>query len=239
MDTLHKNTTDTQKENSYQEMKIKYIIFRFCAGLLKLPEHWLKTINDLGRDAENKRRFPNAIVDSGVCMTKDTVLSDHCHIYSDCLINHSTIGKYTYISPRSIIQNTTIGNYCSISNDVMCGLGSHPLDMFSTSPLFYRKNNPFNIELCSTDKAIEYQFIHIGNDVWIGAKSMIMDGVTISDGAVVAAGAVVTKDVPPYAVVAGVPAKIIKYRFSEDKIQELIDSEWWEYGPDEISKFNL
>lgn len=78
--------------------------------------------------------------------------------------------------------------------------------------------------------------IHIGNDVWIGARSIIMDGVSIGDGAIVAAGSVVTKDVPPYAVVGGSPAKIIKYKFSQDIIDRLEEIQWWNLPDEEITK---
>jgi len=216
-------------------MSTNRIILRFFTGLAALPKHWLDVINNLGRDAENKRRFPEASFDPGVCMTNDTVIGNHSHIMKNCLINSSTIGKYSYTGPNCIIQNTTIGNYCSIANDVMCGLGNHPLDSFSTSPLFYRKDNPLKVEITEDkDLSFEYKPITIGNDVWIGAKATILDGVTIDNGAVVAAGAVVSKDVPPYAIVAGVPAKIIRYRFDIEKIEALNASEWWNKEPEQV-----
>jgi virginiamycin A acetyltransferase len=81
---------------------------------------------------------------------------------------------------------------------------------------------------------VEYKRITIGNDVWIGARAVILDGITIGDGAIVGACAVVTKDVPPYAVVAGVPARVIRYRFSEKKIRTLLELQWWEWSPEEI-----
>ena len=74
----------------------------------------------------------------------------------------------------------------------------------------------------------------IGNDVWIGSNVTILGGITIGHGAIVATGAVVTKDVPPYSVVGGVPAKVIRYRFSEEKIQELLDEKWWEWNDEKI-----
>lgn len=213
-------------------MSNKNIFLRVLTGLASLPKHWADVINCLGRDSENRRRFPEAVIDSGVCMTQDTVIGVHSHIMRNCLINNSTIGKYSYTGAGSIIQNTTIGNYCSIANDVMCGLGNHPLDRFSTSPIFYKRNNPLNESVVEDgDLSFEYRRISIGNDVWVGAKATILDGVSIGDGAVVAACAVVTKDVPPYAIVAGVPAKVIKYRLPEERIEKLAATKWWDKEP--------
>ena len=103
--------------------------------------------------------------------------------------------------------------------------------MFSTSPLFYRKANTFNISIVEDKEFDEYQEIIVGNDVWIGTRSIILDGVKIGNGAVIAAGSVVTKDVEPYMIVAGVPAKPIRKRATEDKIREYQNSKWWNLNP--------
>lgn len=191
--------------------------------------------NDNARDINNRLLFPNAIIDAGCTFTEGSSVGKHSHILKNCIINHSKIGAYTYVSYNGYIQNTTIGNYCSIANDVMIGLGTHPLDLFSTSTLFYKADNALDIKLIDVDIDFqEYKPIIIGNDVWIGAKATIMDGVTIGNGAIVATGAIVTKDVPPYAIVAGVPAKIIKYKFEESIILELIKTAWWEKSADEV-----
>lgn len=200
-------------------------------GILK---EWIRIGNKGARDMEMQSRFSHAIIDTGCSATSDTRIGIDSHILSDCILNHSQIGSYTYICRHALIQNTTIGNYCSISHELICGLGKHPLDMFSTSPLFYRKRNTFNIQVVEANSDfVEYAPVHIGNDVWIGARVIIMDGVSVGDGAVIAAGAVVTKDVPPYAVVGGVPAKIIKYRHSVERQRILQDSKWWELPPKE------
>lgn len=180
------------------------------------------------RNIRNWFRFPGTTVDRKCSIDPASSLAKNCHILDNCLILNSTIKRYSYVGRNSIIQNVTIGSFCSIANDVFIGLGAHPHEHFSTSPLFYRVKNTFKKQLVTENLSFnEYQAIVIGNDVWIGARATILDGVHISDGAVVAAGAVVTKDVPPYAIVAGVPAKIVRYRFSSKKIQNLLHLQWW------------
>jgi acetyltransferase-like isoleucine patch superfamily enzyme len=140
----------------------------------------------------------------------------------------TSIGDHSYIGDNSKIMNTNIGKYCSISGDVICGLGgNHPIHFVSTSPVFYRKKciiPAFVTEDLFDDTLAE---ITIKNDVWIGRGAMIKEGITIGNGAIVAAGALVVKDVPAYAIVGGVPATIIKYRFEVRIIEQLLKTEWW------------
>lgn len=189
------------------------------------------------RDILNKFRFRGAIIDSNCCFNNRTKIAKHVHILDNCVINNSNIGAYSYFGKKCIIQNATIGSFCSIANDVYIGLGSHPIGYFSTSPLFYRKKNTFKIDLIEKDYEFEeYQQIEIGCDVWIGARATILDGVKIGDGAIVAAHSVVTKDIPPYAIVGGIPAKIIRYRFDSDKIERLLKTQWWNAPIKEIKE---
>jgi acetyltransferase-like isoleucine patch superfamily enzyme len=213
--------------------KIKRI-FLLPFGYIKKA---LELANEGARDIENKIRFKNTIIDKGCSFDQKSIIHPHVHLLENCTINNSEIKSYTYLGKNCLVQNTSIGKFCSIANEVLIGVGNHPLDLLSTSPLFYRLHNPLQIRLIKKDlDIIEYKPIDIGNDVWIGTRSIIMDGVSIGHGAVVAANSVVTKDIPPYAVVGGVPAKIIKYRFEEKKVVELIESKWWEKQLKEIIK---
>jgi acetyltransferase-like isoleucine patch superfamily enzyme len=189
------------------------------------------------RDIHNTIRFNRATIDAGCCINEESTIASNTHLFGGCIINNCKIESYTYIGKKCIIQNTTIGSFCSIANDVLIGLGKHPLENLSTSPLFYRVNNPLNIKLIDTNSSFEeYQPVKIGNDVWVGARAIILDGIAIGHGAVIAANSVVTKDVPPYAIVGGVPAKVIKYRFSNQKIKQLLESNWWQQPITSIKK---
>lgn len=214
--------------------KVFFRLIYFPIGLIKAL---INMTNVYCRDFENKIRHKSAIIDGGTCLTDDTIIGAHSHILQNCIINKSKIGNYSYIGRNSLIQNANIGNFCSIANDVLIGLGKHPLDMFSTSPVFYHKKNALRVSVVADDKNIEeYERIIIGNDVWIGARSIVMDGVIIGDGAVVAAGSVITKDVEPYMIVAGAPAKPIRKRTSDEKIKYYLQTEWWKLDPFEAYK---
>ena len=216
-------------------MKIQQIVNRCIFGTLGLFKELAEIVNRRGRDAENRHRFPHAVIDEGVCMTPDTIIGKHAHIMSNTYLNHVQIGDYSYISQDSIVQNTTIGNYCSISYQFICGLGNHPIDRFSTSPIFYRKNSPINVHVVEDDKAFaDYKAITIGNDVWIGQNVTIMPGVHIGDGAIIGTNATVAKDIPPYTIAVGNPAQVIKKRFDDEMIDYLLKLKWWDWPIEKI-----
>lgn len=142
-------------------------------------------------------------------------------------VDHSSIGAYSYVGPKARVIHADIGKFCSIAGETCIGMGTHPLMNVSSSPIFISPRNGTGTRWTDKRHFEEYKRVTVGNDVWVGSRAMIMGGVRIGDGAVVAAGAVVTKDVPPYAIVGGVPARVIKYRFDEDAINKLLDTRWW------------
>lgn len=139
------------------------------------------------------------------------------------------MGYGTYICNDCSITGN-IGRFCSIAPEVKISLGIHPINepYVSTSPMF------FSLRKQTGETFAQKQFfeelkdpIEIGHDCWIGQRAFIVGGVKIGTGAVVLAGAVVTKDVPPYAIVGGVPAKVLKYRYDQETIDFLLRTEWW------------
>ncbi len=150
-------------------------------------------------------------------------------VYKYSRLRDSELGNYSYIARNCQIYNTTIGKFTCIGANVTTGMGAHPSSEFvSSHPLFYSTIGQSS-GLVIVEKNLFNEFPHteIGNDVWIGNNAIIMYGIKIGDGAIIAAGAVVTKDVEPYSIVGGVPAKVIKYRFSKEQINFLLNFKWW------------
>jgi acetyltransferase-like isoleucine patch superfamily enzyme len=133
------------------------------------------------------------------------------------------------VAEKSRLTNADIGKFCSIGSEVLCGLGKHPShDFVSTHPIFFSMRKQAQISFVSDSCFEESAPIKIGNDVWIGTRAIIMDGITIADGAIVAAGAIVVNNVPAYAIVGGIPAKVLGYRLDEKNIEHLKAFKWWD-----------
>lgn len=148
--------------------------------------------------------------------------------FENVLVNFSKFGSYTYVARDARIFNAEVGNFCSIGPGCKIGLGIHPVNLISTYPSFFSFNGDNPIKLAEKNYAETTRKITIGSDVWIGANAIVLDGITIGNGAVVAAGAVVTKNVHDYEIVGGVPAKLIKKRFDEQQIAQLLQLRWWD-----------
>lgn len=169
-------------------------------------------------------------------VSSDNTIHKTSTIYRNSKVKTSTIGAYSYISNNTDVEYADIGKFCSIADYCRIGMGGHNLKMLSTSPIFTEAINGTRTQWVDSDvNAVLDQKAVLGNDVWVGSNVLINGGVKIGDGAVIAAGAVVVKDVPPYAIVGGVPAKIIRYRFSPEIIEKLLELKWWNLD-DEILK---
>jgi acetyltransferase-like isoleucine patch superfamily enzyme len=143
--------------------------------------------------------------------------------------------KHSFCGYNCDIIYCEIGSFCSISNNVKIGGGMHPMEWVSTSPVFYKGRDSVKAKFSEFERESN-QIVRIGNDVWIAANVKIKQGVTIGDGAILATECFVTKDVPPYALVGGNPAKIIKYRFTEEQIKDLLEIKWWNWEDEKIKK---
>ena len=164
---------------------------------------------------------------------KNSKVSKEAKILGFCRVYNSTIDSFTYVGRGSNILNADIGKFCSISSNVNVGLGSHPIEMISTSPVFHTKKNVLNKSFACFKIPSEKK-ITIGNDVWIGMNVIVKNGIKIGDGAIIGAGSIVTKDVESFAIVAGIPAKFIRYRFDEDERTLIKNSKWWNWSEDKI-----
>lgn len=144
------------------------------------------------------------------------------------------VGAFTYFNGAAEIFHATIGRYCSIAPDVIIGPGEHPVHLFSTHPFAFggggnrfKKCPEYDAIRAPGGSIIKHRRTTIGSDVWIGTRAYISQGVTIGHGSIVAAHAVVTKDVPPYSIVGGVPAKVIRSRFEPAIVDRLLALAWW------------
>ena len=164
-------------------------------------------------------------------LVRDSFVGSWADVGTNCHIIESSFGEYSYAAGDVSIIYATVGRYCSIASHVRINPGNHPMDRVTQHHMTYRR---VQYGLGETDDLpfFEWRRAHrceIGHDVWIGHAAVIMPGVKIGTGAVVGSGAVVTHDVAPYEIVVGVPARPIRKRFSDDVIERLLASAWWEW----------
>ena len=169
----------------------------------------------------------------------DVHLGENVAIYSRTILTQVCMGNYSYVGCDACLRNVDMGNFCSIGSHVRIGLARHPSSIFvSTYPAFYSHDN----DGCPLSFREDKIFVDtepkttIGSDVWVGSNVIIPGGIRIGTGAIVAAGSVVVQDVPSYAIVGGNPAKVIRYRFSDEQIKLLLESEWWNWSIDKIKR---
>ena len=179
----------------------------------------------------NNVRISDSVLERDCVIGEDSVLNN-CQIGNYCKLNRNTmlgntkIGDYTYAGMRLTAFHSLIGKFCSISWNVTIGGANHDYNKLTTHAMLYNK------QFGMTDTPLYDRFNNscvIGNDVWIGAGAQVLRGTNIGDGAVIAAGAVVTRDVEPYSIMAGVPAKKIGQRFNNTIIDKLEEIKWWDF----------
>lgn len=163
-------------------------------------------------------------------------IGEGCKIYNTLMSGNISVGKYTSlwgpnIQILAINNSVEIGNFCSIARDVTIQEYFHDHQKLTT---YYIGRNIFGQSI--GDEVVSKGNIKIGHDVWIGTGVQIMSGITIGNGVVIAANSTVTKDIPPYSIVAGTPAKVIKMRFSEEIVEKIEKLQWWNWDLDKIKK---
>ena len=187
----------------------------------------------------------NIIIGKNVSFDVFSEFEGHNYFYDNVNLNASKVGMGTYIAFNSFMPRTKIGRFCAIGENVRTHLGLHPTkEWVSIHPAFFSNQAQAGFTFTDENLFEEHKYIddekkyvvEIGNDVWIANNVIIMDGVTIGDGAVIAAGAVVTKGVEPYSIVGGVPAKLIRKRFSDEQIEKLLKIKWWDWNYEKIKE---
>lgn len=181
----------------------------------------------------------NVKLEHNVQLNNNVTFEGNNVVFKNTKIRSSHIGYGTYIANGSSIARTKIGKYCAIGDNVSISLGLHPSkDYVSIHPAFFSPNKQAGFTYSNEQLFEEHKYldngpycVEIGNDVWIGNNVLIFDGIKIGNGAIIGAGAIVTKSVPDYSIVTGIPAKHVRYRFTDEQITRLLTIKWWDKEP--------
>jgi phosphonate metabolism protein (transferase hexapeptide repeat family) len=203
------------------------------AGSSGLPERGRP--NDMDQQAAPRPKLAETVIDATVRL-RETTIGCCCEVLGDSALEYSELGDYSYLGPGCMIGDAQIGRFCAIAAQVRIGAPNHPLDRpsqhrFTYCPEYYTATAQRDHAFFQQRRADR---VLIGNDVWIGHAVIVMPGVRVGDGAVLAAGAVVTRDVAPYTIVGGVPARPIRERFSRAIAAQLSRIAWWDWPAETI-----
>jgi acetyltransferase-like isoleucine patch superfamily enzyme len=173
-------------------------------------------------------------------MSGKAILNSKIHktskVESGSQIINVTMGKHSFCGYDCTIINCEIGSFCSISNGVVIGGGMHPIDWVSTSPVFYQGRDSVKKKYSNHTREPQKR-THIGNDVWIGERVLIKQGIVIGHGAIIGMGSIVTKDVEPYTIVGGNPARFIRKRFAAEIVEDLLSIKFWDMVDQDLIKY--
>jgi len=164
----------------------------------------------------------------------NSVLGDYTRVKDYSEVRDSIIGDYSYVSQRTLVNKTVVAKFTSIANGCHIGLWEHNTAVTTHTFYLYETSGFFVKGYTNLDQ--DHIETRIGNDVWVGANSVILKGVVVHDGAIVGAGAVVTKDVSPYTIVAGNPAREIKKRYGADDIEFFLATRWWDFSRERLQE---
>lgn len=193
-----------------------------------------RQIEGMNLIAPNVKRGSNTVI-TGSRISGDITIGDNCKITRCEIQGRVTIGNFTSLSgPNidiySLLNRVTIGNFCSIARNVSFQEYNHNYQNFTTYFVGFNLEGKESLK----EDVISKGAIEVGNDVWIGTHCVILSGSTIGTGAIIAANSVVSGNIPPYAIAAGSPARVIKYRFDEETISRLLKTEWWNWDKETI-----
>lgn len=167
---------------------------------------------------------------------KNSKIHKTSKVEAGSLVVNSVFDRHSFCGYDCEIINCNVGSFCSIANNVVIGSSQHPMEWISTSPVFRAGRDSVKTKY-SEHIFDDWKSTNIGHDVWIGEKALIKQGVNIGNGAIIGMGSVVTKNVEPYTIVAGCPAKIIRKRFDEETIKKLQEIKWWTWNDEQIIKY--
>jgi len=183
-----------------------------------------------------KRLGPDAFIHPDA-RVRDSRFGAFCEVGARTSVAETVFGDYSYVVNDSDIIYATLGRFCSVASQVRINPGNHPLERVALSHFTYR-SSAYGL---GDDDAALFQWrrdhhVTLGHDVWIGHGAVVMPGVTIGHGAAIGAGAVVTKDVPPFAVVVGVPGRVLRFRFPPGIAESLIRIAWWDWPHERLGE---